>query len=326
MSSFFSEEFPIKMAQEDDAASTASGASSDPVSPPTSPDVAEIKLTSSPASIASLSEAATPSWESLKDLPSVGSLGHFAGLCSRCCFHSKGRCQNGYDCRFCHFDHEKRQRKKKFNDRGYPVAPVHQPLENRGFHNEAWRSTCQLPQYVSAPPGLECNLHAPPPLHYPMVTVPSPAFSAAASQGKIVGAGLETSKAEASVEVPPLGTCDAEAASSAKHWPVDKVMDWLTSTGFGHISKNFEEHRITGDVLLDLDSCDLDEVGVRALGDKKRLLRAIAQLRTPVVQSPCPPPPPPPTPAPCWPAPLLETTSSWGFCPPPRYSSDATLI
>merc|ERR1712134_87931 len=51
--------------------------------------------------------------ESLKDLPSLGSLGHFAGLCSRCCFHSKGRCQNGYDCRFCHFDHEKRQRKKK---------------------------------------------------------------------------------------------------------------------------------------------------------------------------------------------------------------------
>lgn len=326
MASFFSEEFPVKIAQNDDAASTASGASSDPASPPTSPDVTESKPTSSPALTASLSDAATPSLESLKDLPSVGSLGHFAGLCSRCCFHSKGRCQNGYDCRFCHFDHEKRQRKKKLNVRGYPVAPVHRPLENQGFYNEAWRSTCQLPQYASSPPGLDGNLHPPPPLNYPKVAWPSPAFAAAASQGKIVGAALETSKAEAIVEIPSVNACDAVAASSAKDWPVDKVIDWLTSTGFGHISKNFEEHRITGDVLLDLDSGDLDEVGVRAVGDKKRLLRAIAQLRTPVLQSPCPPPPPPPTPAPCWQAPLLETTSPWGSCPPPPPSFDATLM
>jgi len=342
MTSFFSEEFPIKITQNDDAASTASGASSDPASPPPSPDVIEISPTSSPASTASLSEAATPSLESLKDLPSVGSLGHFAGLCSRCCFHSKGRCQNGYDCRFCHFDHEKRQRKKKLTiQRGYPAAPVHRPisLENGGFYNEAWRSTCQLPQYVSAPPGLECNLQppvagpappplagpAPPPLNYPMVAWPSPAFSAGASQGKIVGAAEQTSMAEASLEV-TCSPCDAVGASSAKDWPVDKVIEWLTSTGFGHISKNFEEHRITGDVLLDLDSGDLDEVGVRAVGDKKRLLRAIAQLRTPVLQSPCASPPPPSTPAPCWQAPLLEATSPWGSIPPPPPSFDASLM
>merc|ERR1719335_710345 len=108
-------------------------------------------LPSSPANV--FPDAALVTTESLADLPSLGSLGHFAGLCSRCCFHAKGRCQNGHDCRFCHFDHEKRQRKKKFNVHGYPVAPVHQPLENRGFYNEAWRRTCQLPEYVSTPPG-----------------------------------------------------------------------------------------------------------------------------------------------------------------------------
>merc|ERR1719375_732688 len=45
-------------------------------------------------------------------LPSIGSLGHHVGQCSRCCFHPKGRCINGYNCRFCHFDHDKRRKKK----------------------------------------------------------------------------------------------------------------------------------------------------------------------------------------------------------------------
>merc|ERR1719157_5500 len=105
-----------KLYQDDDAASTASGASSDLASLPSSP----AKLTP---------EAALVPAETLADLPSLGSLGHFAGLCSRCCFHAKGRCQNGYDCRFCHFDHEKRQRKKKVYPvvgRGLLVAPRHQ--------------------------------------------------------------------------------------------------------------------------------------------------------------------------------------------------------
>jgi len=49
----------------------------------------------------------------LGDLPSLGSAQHAEGLCKRCCFFPKGRCQNGKDCEFCHFDHEKRKRKKK---------------------------------------------------------------------------------------------------------------------------------------------------------------------------------------------------------------------
>ncbi|CAE7560286.1 ANKRD50 [Symbiodinium microadriaticum] len=43
-------------------------------------------------------------------LPSIGSIGHATGDCKRCCFHPKGRCQNGHECRFCHFDHDKRRR------------------------------------------------------------------------------------------------------------------------------------------------------------------------------------------------------------------------
>jgi len=50
-------------------------------------------------------------------LPSVGSGGHRKGDCKRCCFHPKGRCQNGHDCRFCHYDHDKRKRLKKKSKR-----------------------------------------------------------------------------------------------------------------------------------------------------------------------------------------------------------------
>jgi len=46
-------------------------------------------------------------------LPSMGSAQHAEGACKRCCFFPKGRCQNGYNCEFCHFEHEKRKRKKK---------------------------------------------------------------------------------------------------------------------------------------------------------------------------------------------------------------------
>eukprot|EP00451_Oxyrrhis_marina_P014502 CAMPEP_0204329942 /NCGR_PEP_ID=MMETSP0469-20131031/14536_1 /ASSEMBLY_ACC=CAM_ASM_000384 /TAXON_ID=2969 /ORGANISM="Oxyrrhis marina" /LENGTH=393 /DNA_ID=CAMNT_0051312639 /DNA_START=5 /DNA_END=1186 /DNA_ORIENTATION=+ len=49
----------------------------------------------------------------LLPLPSAGSAGHFDGTCRRCCFHPKGRCENGADCGFCHFDHEKRRRSSK---------------------------------------------------------------------------------------------------------------------------------------------------------------------------------------------------------------------
>lgn len=49
----------------------------------------------------------------LDQLPSLGSASHHLGTCKRCCFFPKGRCTNGYQCDFCHFDHEKRKRKNK---------------------------------------------------------------------------------------------------------------------------------------------------------------------------------------------------------------------
>jgi len=342
-------ELAEKVFQNDDAASTASGASSDPASLPSSPGIGkEVTLASAAASpTRSPASPWTPTVapESLKDLPSLGSLGHFAGLCSRCCFHAKGRCQNGHDCRFCHFDHEKRQRKKKIdiNARGLLATPVHRQLENRGFLNEAWGISAPptpqhvapppTPQYVrapptqylSAPPGLELSSpHPPPPLNYPMVTLQPPptkygflapalprtappASPAPTSLGPMARSAVEAPQSEACLVVPKL-------SNSMRDWPVDKVMDWLTSAGLGHLSKSFEQHRISGDVLLELTSGDLQEIGIHAFGDKKRLLRALARAKAPVVPGSYPPPPSPP---PCWQAPMLETTSPWGSCPMP---------
>lgn len=47
------------------------------------------------------------------NLPSVGSANHFAfdGSCRACCFFMKGRCVNGTECSFCHYEHDKTKRK-----------------------------------------------------------------------------------------------------------------------------------------------------------------------------------------------------------------------
>lgn len=45
--------------------------------------------------------------------PSIGSESHEEGTCKRCCFFPRNRCNNGYDCDFCHYEHEKRKRKNK---------------------------------------------------------------------------------------------------------------------------------------------------------------------------------------------------------------------
>jgi len=322
-------EVPEKVFQNDDAASTASGDSS-PVSLPSSPERSEI---SSPMKISDSPE--TPSFmspEALKDLPSLGSLGHCAGLCKRCCFHEKGRCLNGYNCRFCHFDHDKRQRKKKIdrNAYGLSAAPVHRQLENRGFRNEAWgASVPPASQYVSAPPGLEQPCPPPPPLGYPVVNHPAPVLPPTAPPASPAPTLLGGPIAQTAAEAPQTDACQKVpicapspvTSNPAEDWSIENVAEWLTSAGLSHLSQCFEDHRITGDVLIELISSDLEEIGIKAFGDKKRVLKAVAQLKTSAAQAPGPLTPPP-----SWQAPMLETNSPWASMPPltPPPSFDAT--
>jgi class 3 adenylate cyclase/type II secretory pathway predicted ATPase ExeA len=55
------------------------------------------------------------------------------------------------------------------------------------------------------------------------------------------------------------------------------VARWLAEQGFGHHAEAFAENGIAGDVLHDLTDADLRELGLN-LGDRKRLLKAIAAL------------------------------------------------
>lgn len=48
-----------------------------------------------------------------RPLPSVGSAKHVEGLCKRCVFFPRGRCENAKDCQFCHYDHPPRPPRKR---------------------------------------------------------------------------------------------------------------------------------------------------------------------------------------------------------------------
>ena len=62
--------------------------------------------------------------------------------------------------------------------------------------------------------------------------------------------------------------------------PMAKLDEWLEEIGLGRYAELFAEHQIDLDVLADLTETDLTQLGV-ALGDRKRLRRAIAGLARP---------------------------------------------
>jgi class 3 adenylate cyclase/predicted ATPase len=56
------------------------------------------------------------------------------------------------------------------------------------------------------------------------------------------------------------------------------IAEWLEKLGLGQYGQRFVEHEITLSILPDLTDADLKELGVSALGHRRLLLRAIAEL------------------------------------------------
>src|SRR5262245_21619251 len=56
------------------------------------------------------------------------------------------------------------------------------------------------------------------------------------------------------------------------------ITDWLEKLGLGQYVERFTENEITLSILPDLTDADLKELGVSALGHRRLLLRAIAEL------------------------------------------------
>ncbi len=62
--------------------------------------------------------------------------------------------------------------------------------------------------------------------------------------------------------------------------PMTTISDWLTEAGFGQYADAFDNNAIDLDLLPELTDQDLRTLGVQALGHRKRLLKAIAAVRT----------------------------------------------
>src|SRR6516162_2207635 len=56
------------------------------------------------------------------------------------------------------------------------------------------------------------------------------------------------------------------------------VGGWLHSLGLGEYEDSFRHNKVDADVLSGLTADDLKEIGVVAIGDRRRLLHAIARL------------------------------------------------
>ena len=54
------------------------------------------------------------------------------------------------------------------------------------------------------------------------------------------------------------------------------VGSWLRSLGLVQYEKNFRDNRIDADVLTQLTAEDLKDLGVQAVGDRRKLLNAIS--------------------------------------------------
>jgi class 3 adenylate cyclase/tetratricopeptide (TPR) repeat protein len=75
------------------------------------------------------------------------------------------------------------------------------------------------------------------------------------------------------------------------------VGGWLRSLGLGQYEANFQDNKIDADVLPQLTADDLKDIGVSAVGDRRRLLAAIAALSVETPSASVAPSPSKPRPA-----------------------------
>jgi class 3 adenylate cyclase len=57
------------------------------------------------------------------------------------------------------------------------------------------------------------------------------------------------------------------------------VAEWLEKLGLGQYTQSFAENDIDFAILVDLTDQDLEKIGIKSLGHRRRILGAIAELR-----------------------------------------------
>jgi hypothetical protein len=59
---------------------------------------------------------------------------------------------------------------------------------------------------------------------------------------------------------------------------MQQIADWLEKLGLAEYTRRFAENDIDFTILGDLTDQELEKIGVASLGDRRKLLRAIADL------------------------------------------------
>jgi len=60
-----------------------------------------------------------------------------------------------------------------------------------------------------------------------------------------------------------------------------QIADWLNQLGMHEYTQRCAENDIDFDILPDLSDMDLEKIGITSLGHRRKLLRAIANLKRP---------------------------------------------
>src|ERR1700674_4855376 len=60
---------------------------------------------------------------------------------------------------------------------------------------------------------------------------------------------------------------------------MQEIADWLRGLGFEQYTRCFAENDVDFSILRDLSDQDLEKIGVASLGHRRKLLRAIADLK-----------------------------------------------
>lgn len=118
--------------------------------------------------------AATPA-DPTDWLPSLGSIGHFSGQCSRCCFFPKGRCQNGASCQFCHLDHARLPRRRGKKQAAANCASASGENDSTCADSNVAQQTCTDNVMQKTPASLRQTFQA-----RPVATIPNQSSSGVA--------------------------------------------------------------------------------------------------------------------------------------------------
>ena len=149
-------------------------------------------------------------------------------------------------------------------------------------------SADRTPPVTAAPPALVDSARAVTPPPAPSAPAPIPASPPSATQSRsstpaTSAVPLGSSVLTTATTAPPSASEQDDAKelpADPMTWDVEDVVAWAKQKGFDALTvSKFEEHEISGDVLLEMDVAMLKEIDLVAFGRRVHIYNAIKELR-----------------------------------------------